>query len=100
MQLTEKERAWLLERPHLVMDQRYITRLQDTFNIAQERGLERDSPEYMGLFNERFGKRGDMSPAQREICKQMGWDETEYMKNDRKMRSGGYDSASLYGVRR
>jgi hypothetical protein len=44
--LTEKERAWLLERPHLVLDQRWVTRMQDTYNMAAEKGLQRDSLEY------------------------------------------------------
>jgi hypothetical protein len=101
--LTEKERAWLSERPHLVTDQRFITRLQDTFNMAAEKGLQRDSDQYFGLFNERFqgtgGPQGATS-AMIDAAKVSGIGIEEYMKQYRKMHADKYDSASLYGVRR
>lgn len=101
--LTEKERAWLSERPHLVLDQRYVTRLQDTFNMAAEKGLQRDSDEYFGLFNERFAGTGGpqgMTPAMKDAAKTAGISESEYMKQWNKMHADKYDSGSLYGVRR
>jgi hypothetical protein len=101
--LTEKERAWLSERPHLVTDQRFITRLTDTYNLAQERGLRRDSDEYFGLFNERLANSGGpqgMTSAMIDAAKTAGVSNDEYMRQYRKMKEQQLDSASLYGVRR
>jgi hypothetical protein len=103
MNLTEKERAWLLERPHLVMDQRFVTRLQDTYNVAAEKGLQRDSDEYFGLFNERFQNAGGptgMTSAMQDAAKVAGVSNEEYLKQWRRMHAEKYTSADLYGVRR
>jgi hypothetical protein len=101
--LTDRERKWLSERPHLVTDQRHVTRLQDTFNLAAEKGLQRDSDEYFALFNERLAGAGGpqgMTPAMQDAAKVAGVSNDEYMRQWNKMHSERYDSASLYGVRR
>jgi hypothetical protein len=101
--LTEKERAWLSERPHLVTDQRFITRLQDTYNVAAEKGLRRDSDEYFHLFNERLASAGGpvgMTPQMADHAKIAGVPNDEYMRQWNKMHAERFDSASLYGGRR
>jgi hypothetical protein len=71
--------------------------LQGTFYEAQERGLSRDSDEYMRLFDERFPESAGMTAQMRDAARIAGVEESEYMRQYKKMKEQQYDSKSLYG---
>jgi hypothetical protein len=53
--LIPEERQWLMSHPELVTSQEGQLRLQAAWYESQQKGIERGSPEYFDLFNDRFG---------------------------------------------
>jgi hypothetical protein len=105
-QLTAEERQWLMDRPHLVARPETITQLQAAFYESQQRGIQRNSPEYFALFNERLGGAGvpgsrasniQLTAAQKDAAKIAGISESEYQKQYNKMIEQQHDTRSLYG---
>jgi hypothetical protein len=58
--LSHDERAWLMKHPELVTNPEGQLRLQAAWYESQQKGIERDSPEYFGFFDESFS----FSPVQ------------------------------------